>query len=119
MTKKEQIEQMEKERIEIKAIMKLLDRCGSLNPMCKADVATIIYGNNYRKIPEGSVVLTEEEAERFRGQTINIAKIKAQARKDTAKEICDLILEHWQGHDLVECDWLIVAISEKYGVDMK
>ena len=38
---------------------------------------------------------------------------------DTAKEICDLILEHWQGHDLVECDWLIVAISEKYGVDMK
>ena len=45
-------------------------------------------------------------------------KVK-QAVKDTAKEICDLILEHWQGHDLVECDWLIVAISEKYGVDMK
>lgn len=45
-------------------------------------------------------------------------KVK-QAGKDTAKEICDLILEHWQGHDLVECDWLIVAISEKYGVDMK
>ena len=42
-----------------------------------------------------------------------------QAVKDTAKEICNLILEHWQGHDLVECDWLIVAISEKYGVDMK
>ena len=42
-----------------------------------------------------------------------------QAVKDTAKEICDLILEHWQGHDLVECDWLIVTISEKYGVDMK
>ena len=45
--------------------------------------------------------------------------IKEQAVKDTAKEICDLILEHWQGHDLVECDWLIVEISEKYGVDMK
>lgn len=42
-----------------------------------------------------------------------------QAIKGTAKEICDLILEHWQGHDLVECDWLIVEISEKYGVDMK
>lgn len=42
-----------------------------------------------------------------------------KAVKDTAKEICDLILEHWQGHDLVECDWLIVAISEKYGLDMK
>lgn len=46
-------------------------------------------------------------------------EVEKQAIKDTAKEICDLILEHWQGHDLVECDWLIVAISEKYGVDMK
>lgn len=46
-------------------------------------------------------------------------EVEQQAIKDTAKEICDLILEHWKGHDLVECDWLIVAISEKYGVDMK
>ena len=61
MTKREQVEQMAKERSEIKDIMKLLDRCGSLNPMCKADVATIVYGNNYRKIPEGSVVLTQDE----------------------------------------------------------
>lgn len=61
MTKREQVEQMAKERNEIKDIMKLLDRCGSLNPMCKAEVATIIYGNNYRKIPEGSVVLTQAE----------------------------------------------------------
>lgn len=38
MTKREQVEQMAKERSEIKDIMKLLDRCGSLNPMCKADV---------------------------------------------------------------------------------
>ena len=50
---------------------------------------------------------------------VNLNKLYEQAIKDTAKEICDLILEHWQGHDLVECDWLIVAISEKYGVDMK
>ena len=46
-------------------------------------------------------------------------EVEQQAIKDTAKEVCDLILEHWQGHDLVECDWLIVAISEKYSVDMK
>lgn len=50
---------------------------------------------------------------------VNLNKLYEQAIKDTAKEICDLILEHWQGHDLVECDWLIVAISKKYGVDMK
>ena len=61
MTKQEQVEEIAKERSEIKDIMKLLDRCGSLNPMCKAEVATIIYGNNYRKIPEGSVVLTQDE----------------------------------------------------------
>ena len=52
---------MAKERNEIKDIMKLLDKCVSLNPMCKAEVATIIYGNNYHKIPEDSVVLTQDE----------------------------------------------------------
>ena len=61
MTKREQVEQMAKERSEIKDIMKLLDKCVSLNPMCKAEVATIIYGNNYRKIPEDNVVLTQDE----------------------------------------------------------
>lgn len=37
---------------------------------------------------------------------------------DTAKEICDLILEHWEKKQFVECDWLRVAIAEKYGVDL-
>ena len=41
-----------------------------------------------------------------------------QAVKDTAKEICDLILEHWEKKQFVECDWLRVAIAEKYGVDL-
>lgn len=66
MTKREQVEQMAKERSEIKDIMKLLDKCVSLNPMCKAEVATIIYGNNYRKIPEDSVVLTQDEYEKLK-----------------------------------------------------
>ena len=61
MTKKEQVENIAKERNEIKDIMKLLDKCVSLNPMCKAEVATIIYGNNYRKISEDIVVLTQDE----------------------------------------------------------
>lgn len=39
--------------------------------------------------------------------------------KDTAKEICDLILEHWEKKQFVECDWLRVAISEKYGVEVE
>lgn len=42
-----------------------------------------------------------------------------QAVKETAREICDLILEHWEKKQFVECDWLRVAISEKYGVEVE
>lgn len=66
MTKREQAEEIAKERNEIKDIMKLLDKCVSLNPMCKAEVATVVYANNYRKIPEDSVVLSREEYERLK-----------------------------------------------------
>lgn len=66
MTKREQVEKIAKERNEIKDIMKLLDKCVSLNPLCKAEVATVIYANNYRKIPENSVVLSREEYERLK-----------------------------------------------------
>lgn len=63
MTKQEQIEEMTKERNEIKDIMKLLDKCVSLNPMYKSEVASVLYGNNYRKLPKDSVVLSREEYE--------------------------------------------------------
>lgn len=66
MTKREQVKEIVKERNEIKDIMKLLDKCVSLNPMCKAEVAIVVYGNNYRKIPEDSVVLSREEYERLK-----------------------------------------------------
>ena len=63
MGREEQLEEIAKERNEIKDIMKLLDKCVSLNPMYKAEVATVVYANNYRKIPEDSVVLSREEHE--------------------------------------------------------
>lgn len=66
MTKREQAEKIAKERNEIKDIMKLLDKCVSLSPMCKAEVATVVYANNYRKISEDSVVLSREEYERLK-----------------------------------------------------
>ena len=47
-----QTDEMMKERNEIKDIMKLLDKCVSLNPMCKSEVASVLYGNNYRKAEE-------------------------------------------------------------------
>lgn len=63
----EQIEKMAKERSEIKDIMKLLDKCVSLNPMYKSEVASVLYGNNYRKISEDSVVLSMEEYKKLKG----------------------------------------------------
>ena len=62
-TRHEHIEETTKERNEIKDIMKLLDKCVSLNPMDKSEVASVLYGNNYRKLPEDSVVLSREEYE--------------------------------------------------------
>lgn len=38
--------------------------------------------------------------------------------RDTAKEICDLILEYWKVDAFVDCSWVIEVISEKYGVDL-
>ena len=66
-TKQEQIAEMAKERNEMKDIMKLLDKCVSLNPMYKSEVASVLYGNNYRKLPEDSVVLSREEYEMLKG----------------------------------------------------
>lgn len=54
------------------------------------------------------------------GGKMNILSIvRKQAVKDTAKEICYLILEHWEKNQFVECDWLRVAIAEKYGVEVE
>lgn len=58
-----------------------------LYPDDAKEIAKALFILGYRKIPEGSVVLTDEEAERFRGQTVNIAKVKAQARKETLEKI--------------------------------
>lgn len=89
MTKQEHIEDMAKERNGIKDIMKLLDKCVSLNPMCKSEVATVVYGNNYRKVPDGAVVLLiGENNQALDEKTIEyFVKHNEQIRKETAKEI--------------------------------
>ena len=83
--KQEQIEEMAKERNEIKDIMKILDKCVSLNPMCKAEVATVIYDNNYRKITKDSLVLSKEElAQKIYDDIFAILKIKLWLYGDDA-----------------------------------
>lgn len=66
-TKREQVEEIAKERNKIKDIMKVLDKCVSLNPMYKAEVATVVYGNNYRKASE----VIDEFAKRIKERTLH------------------------------------------------
>lgn len=89
--KEKQIEEIAKERNEIKDIMKLLDKCVSLNPMCKSEVASVIYGNNYQKITKDNVVLSREEYKRLK---------RVETEKDRLYEI-KLDLEN----QLIEKGW--------------
>ena len=134
MTKQEQVKQMEKERIEIKAIMKLLDKCVSLNPMCKSEVATVVYGNNYRKLPEDSVVLSREEYEKLKGRAEEVfnemtERMKAEVkiakkmgiikgRKETAEKIYCVADEICTGGQN-DRDKILAMIKEQYGVKVE
>lgn len=134
MTKQEQVKQMEKERIEIKAIMKLLDKCVSLNPMCKSEVATVVYGNNYRKLPEDSVVLSREEYEKLKGRAEEVfnemtERMKAEVkiakkmgiikgRKETAEKIYCVADEICTGGQN-DRDKILAMIKEQYVVKVE
>ena len=91
-TKQEQTDEMAKERNEIKDIMKLLDKCVSLNPMCKSEVASVLYGNNYRKAEE--------------------------VRKETAKEILSRI-KLYATDSKADLIVLIDEIAEANGVEVE
>ena len=91
-TKQEQIAEIAKERNEIKDIMKLLDKCVSLNPMCKSEVASVLYENNYRKAEE--------------------------VRKETAKEILSRI-KLYATDSKADLIALIDEIAEANGVEVQ
>ena len=52
-------------------------------------IAEILTEEGYRKIPEGAVVLTDDEYERWQGQTLNIKKV----RKETAEKFAEMAKE--------------------------
>lgn len=80
----------------------------------------------YRKIPEGAVVLTKEEYDRFEEikkdtlckkeeyikGLIELGKEKQDIRNETAREILDEVSKHYGG------SWL-VALYKKYGVEVE
>lgn len=94
-TKQEQIEEMAKERNEIKDIMKLLDKCVSLNPMCKSEVASVLYGNNYRKAEE--------------------------IRKETAKEILNELIDSSNKITFFDCRMALGLdkLAKQYAVEVE
>ena len=123
MTKQEQIEEMTKERNEIKDIMKLLDKCVSLNPMYKSEVASVLYGNNYRKLPEDSVVLSKEEYKRITKELVTeqrateIAKeYFEKIRKETAEKFLQLAYDRCLEKSFIK---KVEELAEQFGVEIK
>ena len=53
--------ELKKEREEIVKIMNIIDRCPSLNPMYKAEIATMLYGNNCRIISPEDIVISKSK----------------------------------------------------------
>lgn len=111
MTKNEQVEQMAKERREIKDIMKLLDRCGSLNPMCKAEVATVVYGNNYRKITEDSVVLSRKEYEKLKYTWITDSDAYKKGCKEMTEKIFKMLISKLDSNQFLSGKRIIMEVD--------
>ena len=74
--------------------------------------ATIIYNAGYRKIPEGAVVLTQEQVAEIvsNHNQINREKVE-QARKETAREILSLL------YTAIPKTQIVVEIKKRYGVE--
>ena len=131
MTKKEQVKQMAKERSEIKDIMKLLDKCVSLKPACIAEVATVIYDNNYRKIPEDSVVLSREEYEKgiieresMRNQIAELFNDREQASKETAEKVFKMLISKLESNQFLSGKRIIMEVdvenlAKQFDVEIK
>ena len=91
-------------------------------------VAEEMYDKGHRKLNEDSVVLSSEEAERFRGQTVSIAKVKAETRKETTEKILNELYVQFSADYLVGLrneykDWkyadLIKRYAKQFGVEIK
>lgn len=127
--KEKQIEEMTKERIEIQDIMKLLGKCSSLNPMYRAEVATVIYGNNYRKLPEDSVVLTREEWNKLMGDTYTgkevdeIVAYKERVKtKEVSRDILTKLADDFNGLVGMDVEYPLNKVKElarQFGVEVE
>ena len=114
MTKQEQIEEMAKERNEIKDIMKLLDKCVSLNPMCKSEVASVLYGNNYRKAEE----VRKETAKEIFQKVVNICRKEENFQDGTVNtQLEPLYFGIMNGCAFIRNE--VKELAKQYGVEVE
>ena len=114
MTKQGQIEEMTKERNEIKDIMKLLDKCVSLNPMYKSEVASVLYGNNYRKAEE----VRKETAKEIFQKVINICRKEEDFQDGTVNtQLEPLYFGIMNGCAFIRNE--VKEIAKQYGVEVE
>ena len=124
MTKQEQIEEMGKVMPE--KIKDPLDNSRYIifGKSLRREIARIYYNAGYRKLPEDSVVLSREEyidlSRNYVGEQV------AQARKETAEKILDLLVpdckacdENWHSGCLCLRATLAEKIAKQFGVEIK
>lgn len=105
----------EKEMIEEMAKVIAIDRYNNVSSL---DTATMLYEDlGYRKIPEGSVVLSRKEHIQMLKDCIqsNIL-VEESTRKRTAEDILSLAIAHDNGYE-TDMTRFISALKKKYGVE--
>lgn len=122
--KKQQVEELAKERNEIRNIMKILDRCSSINPMYQAEVASIIYWNDYRKIDKDSVVLSKERYDYltvwFDKFTEIMEDVEKLASKETAQKIFIVLLKEFDKRKSCgNADVVVYELARQFGIEIK
>lgn len=121
MDKQKQIEEMAKV-LEFCCNGENIENCNS-DRSCDSCRAKYLYDAGYRKIPENAVVLTDEEYERWQGQTISFGKIRKEAIVNFMKD-----LTHFIGHmkpseysiveAILEIERKAYEIAEKFNVKL-
>lgn len=119
---KDQIEEMAIGLEEEFALCGTLSSCGTKR--CSQCFSKYLYEQGYRKLPEDSVVLSREEyidlSRNYVGEQV------AQARKETAEKILDLLVpdckacdENWHSGCLCLRATLAEKIAKQFGVGVE
>lgn len=95
-------EELKKEREEIVKIMKILDMT-SLNPMYKAEVATMLYGNNCRMLSPDDLIISKSKYETM---------YTKEEYDKVYKQILSDLLTNNSGHYSVPTDMIIIPKEE-------